>query len=184
MFQIRIRNNRLVGKDKAISDEYLSYVNDLLASPVVQKMDTFTQHGTTTTLDHCLNVSFYNFLACKMLGLNARAGARGGLLHDLFLYDWHERPVGKGGLTHSIFHPRVALENAKKHFELTKLEQEIILKHMFPYTLDGMPKSKEAFVISLIDKYCCLMETVDSRAGGYVKSFYGTVADIKERISA
>lgn len=168
MFQIRIYNNTVVGKNKALSKEYISYVEDLIASPVVQQMGTFTQHGDTTTLQHCLNVSYYNFLICKFFRLDARAAARGGLLHDLFLYDWHDRPVGKGGLHHSIFHPRVALKNAMKHFELTEKEQEIILKHMFPYTLDGFPRHKEALMVALIDKYCCLMETANDRIDSYV----------------
>ncbi len=169
MFRIKICNNSVVGKNKILSKEYISCIEDLLSSEVVRKMDTFVQHGDTTTLQHCLNVSYYNFVLCKFFGLDARAAARGGLLHDLFLYDWHDRPVGKGGLHHSIFHARVALKNASEHFELTDKEKEIILKHMFPYTLDGFPRHKEAFMVCLIDKYCCLMETATERIDTYVR---------------
>lgn len=172
MFQIVISDNSVVGKRRTLSREYVEYVEDLLTSPVVARMNDFIQHGDTTTLQHCLNVSYYSFLMCKKMGLNARAAARAGLLHDLFLYDWHERPVGKGGLYHSIFHPRVALRNAMANFELTELEQECILKHMFPYTLDGAPKSREALVVSMMDKYCCMMETVSSRVEYYITPIF------------
>ena len=168
MFQIEIRNGEVVGKNKKLSKEYMSCVRDLLASPVVQRMGDFIQHGSTTTLDHCLNVSYYSFLTAKKWGADAKAAARAGLLHDLFLYDWHERPIGKGGIYHSIFHPRVALENATRHFELTETEREAILRHMFPYTLDGFPQSKEAWAVTLMDKYCCVMETVSGRVEEYV----------------
>lgn len=80
-----------------------------------------------------------------------------GMLHDLFLYDWRKkRPDGKG--LHAFHHPRIALENSKKIFDLNKKEEDIILKHMWPVTL-AFPKYKESYIITLSDKYCALLET-------------------------
>ncbi len=142
-----------------VADEYMSYVSDLIDHDVVCEMKQYTHHGRTTCFQHCLNVSYYNFVLCKLLSLDARAAARGGLLHDLFLYDWHTHRPRKGRMLHGYTHPADALENAKKHFELTAMEQDIIEKHMFPLTLRP-PKYRETVVITLVDKYCGLIEVL------------------------
>jgi len=80
---------------------------------------------------------------------------RGGLLHDFFLYDWHVKNQRKG--LHGFTHPRVALENAIEHFDLNDTEKDIIEKHMWPLTI-RLPKTKESLVVSLVDKYCSLLE--------------------------
>lgn len=142
-------------------NEYNSFVDDLFNNEVVQQMKNYIQHGNTTTFEHCVNVSYYNYLLCKKFSLDARAGARGGMLHDLFLYDWHTYK-GENGF-HGSYHPKLALNNALKYFTISDLESEIIEKHMFPLTL-SLPKHKETYVIILVDKYCGLLETVLFRA--------------------
>jgi uncharacterized protein len=52
-------------------------------------MEKFIQHSDVSCLEHCMSVSYNSYLICRRLGLNYQAAARGGLLHDLFLYDWH-----------------------------------------------------------------------------------------------
>ena len=54
-------------------------------------------------------------------------------------------------------HPQIALHNAQKLFHLTDLEKDIILKHMWPLTL-SIPKYRESFVVTFIDKYCAFKE--------------------------
>ena len=95
---------------------------------------------------------------CRILGLNAKAAARGGILHDLFLYDWHFHAKETGNYFHGLTHPRRALENAQRLFSLTDREKNIILRHMWPLTVTP-PKYREAYVIVMFDKYCSLMET-------------------------
>ena len=99
-----------------------------------------------------------SYLYCKERGWNAREAARGGLLHDLFLYDWHEHAKQTGEYFHGYTHPRRALENADRLFRLTEREKEIILRHMWPLTVVP-PRCREAYVIVMFDKYCTLMET-------------------------
>ena len=59
---------------------------------------------------------------------------------------------------HGFTHPEAALCNASKICELTELEQDIILKHMWPLTLRKIPKYKESFVVNAADKVCALAE--------------------------
>ncbi len=80
------------------------------------------------------------------------------MLHDLFLYDWRVRQDNRKGL-HAFTHPKTALENASKLFDLNAKETDIILKHMWPVTI-RFPKYIESYVITFVDKYCALEESL------------------------
>ena len=54
-------------------------------------------------------------------------------------------------------HPKIALNNAKQHFEIGKREEDMIVKHMWPLTLK-FPKYAESYVIVCIDKYTAMLE--------------------------
>lgn len=139
--------------------EYISYVEDILNHPEVQKMKDIPHHGSTNTLDHVMHVSYYTFLICKKYNLDARSGARAGLLHDFFLYDWHKKDDPK--IVHTLNHPKIALMNAEKYFELNDVEREMILLHMYPM-VEGFqqPKYKETHVIQFVDKLCAISEVM------------------------
>ncbi len=49
-------------------------------------------------------------------------------------------------------------KNARNDFELTRVEEDIISRHMFPLTLRP-PMCKEAWIVCAADKYCALRET-------------------------
>lgn len=135
--------------------EYEDCVSKFLNHPDVKSMETFIQHADVSTLEHCLSVSFVSFIICKRLNLNFQAGARGGLLHDFYLYDWHDTKPNDG--LHGFVHSRIALENAKKNFELNKREQDIIITHMFPLTL-RFPRYAESWVVTIVDKWVSIEE--------------------------
>ena len=99
--------------------EYLDCVRDILDHPVFQSMDEYIQHGNTTCKEHCMRVSYVSYRLCRRFGGNWRSAARAGLLHDLFLYDWHTHAKETGHRFHGFTHPRTALENARKYFKLT-----------------------------------------------------------------
>ncbi len=136
-------------------NSYNSCVSDLIETKIVQSMDKYIQHGDITCLDHCINVSLKSYKVCKFLNLDYKSAARGALLHDFFLYDWHIRGSHVG--LHGFRHSKISLQNAEKHFNLNSKEKNIILTHMWPLTLKP-PKFKESFVVSLIDKICSSKE--------------------------
>lgn len=137
--------------------EFEYIIADLMSNKTVQEMSKYRQHYDTSCLEHCKNVAFYNYIICKKLKLNYISAARAGLLHDLFLYDWRVKQPGSNRL-HAFHHPRIALNNSLKLFNLNKLEQDIILKHMWPLTVI-LPKYPESYITTLIDKYCALSES-------------------------
>jgi len=144
-------------KNEELLTVYNDCISDLIETEIVQSMDQYIQHGDITCLDHCENVSLKSYKVCKLLKLDYKSAARGALLHDFFLYDWHI-PGSHVGL-HGFRHSKISLKNAEKYFELNNKEKDIILSHMWPLTLRP-PRFKESFVVSLIDKFCSLKETV------------------------
>jgi uncharacterized protein len=80
------------------------------------------------------------------------------LLHDYFLYDWHDKNHPK---LHGFRHATIAANNAMRDFGLTKKEYRAIRTHMFPLNL-RLPTSREAFILTLADKYCATLETIST----------------------
>ncbi len=133
------------------AEEYLAAVEDVIGSDEVQGLKYFEHHHSTTRFQHCLNVSYYSFLLCRKLGFDAKQAARAGLLHDLY----HSSP--KCTKEHLKNHPRIALENARESFEISDLEADVILKHMWPIR-KGRPSYPESYVVMFTDKYIALIE--------------------------
>ena len=141
--------------------EFYSIIEDLIQNDTVQKMKNYKQHYNTSTFEHCLNVAYLNYKICKKLKLDYKSAARAGMLHDLFLYNWRDsRKKLNLESYHAFIHPKIALENASKLFDLNEKEQDIILKHMWPVTLT-FPKYKESYIITLTDKYSTLKESFE-----------------------
>ena len=142
---------------KALENEYLECISDLINNPLVQKMDTIEQHiDDMSCLDHSIYVSAISFALCKKWKLNARDAARAGLLHDLYLLKWKDTDYGNW--ERLKIHPQIALQNANNNFELTELEQDIIVKHMWPLCPTKVPKYKESFIVNIVDTACAIAE--------------------------
>lgn len=122
------------------------------------EMDAFIQHGGTSCLKHTIAVAYYSILFADFMRIrcNRRELIRGAVLHDYFLYDWHDGKKRRG--VHGFTHPRTAMVNADRDFRLTETERDIIIKHMFPLTFFP-PVCREGWIVCLIDKLCSVYET-------------------------
>ncbi|MCD7801277.1 MAG: HAD family hydrolase [Ruminococcus sp.] len=148
-----------IGSKKDLKDElYYNYISDIIESSLLQDLKQYTHHVYTTRFQHSINVSYYNYKVCHFFGLDEKAGARAGLLHDLYFYSTNNRP----SKLHLKNHPQIALKNASENFCLSPIEKDIISKHMFPITKER-PKYKETYVIIFVDKYCALVENLFCR---------------------
>ena len=118
----------------------------------------FFQHGNTTVLDHSIRVAEKSLKIAEKLHLkvNVESMIRGALLHDYFLYDWHDRSVRPR--FHGFRHPALALRNAVRDFHLNAIERNIIIRHMFPLTIIP-PLFIESWIVCIADKYSALEET-------------------------
>lgn len=133
-------------------------VDDLIDTPQVQAMCDIPQHADINCFGHSVFVAYLSFRICRRLGLDDRAAARGGLLHDLFLYDWRVKDSHTG--LHGLTHPRAALENAAQLCTLSDKEKDIILKHMWPLTPLAFYRYPESLVVSCVDKLCAFAEAL------------------------
>ena len=138
------------------NNEFEKIINELIINNTVQEMKNFTQHFGTTRFDHCYSVAYYSYSICKKLHLDYKSATRAGMLHDLFLYDW--RDAISHFRFHALQHGKTACENACSLFNLSKKEQDMITRHMWPVTL-AFPTSIEGFILTFIDKYCAIGES-------------------------
>ena len=56
----------------------------------------FVQHGGVSVYEHCVRVAALSCRLADAFGVEVDKDAliRGALLHDYFLYDWHEKATG------------------------------------------------------------------------------------------
>ncbi len=140
---------------------FIGCVRDLLEHDKIAEQSVYRHHGTIDCLSHSMYVAYTSYRIGRKLGtfmeLDTRMMARGGLLHDFYLYDWHVKGDRKG--LHGFTHPKTALRNAKKYFRLSEKEEDVVLKHMWPL-IPYFPKYKESYIVMVTDKYCTLMESI------------------------
>lgn len=155
-----------VAKQRKIHRQIHENASDILASQNFKKTKGFMQHGTMSVQRHSINVAKCSLKISERLGVkcNKRELIRGALLHDYFLYDWHDHKHNNPLKLHGFFHPGIALENARKEYKLTDREKDIIRKHMWPLTVVP-PMCREAWIVTAADKYCSLLETLHIQKG-------------------
>lgn len=133
-------------------------LGELYTQSRLAMLDQYIQHGNTSLLEHCIYVAQLSYRLALFLRLpvNHRKLIRGALLHDYFLYDWHIKDSSHA--LHGFRHPKTAYKNARRDIgQLSAVEKDIILKHMFPLTLVP-PKYIESLIVCLADKLCSLYE--------------------------
>ena len=150
----------------AVDEQYMKlfyqvYI-DVCEKSEFEQSKQYIQHGDTTVYEHSINVAYRAMCMAVALGKTGHLEelVRGALLHDYFLYDWHEKDAGHK--LHGFYHPQVALKNASRHFDLSKREQVIIKRHMFPLT-PVPPTSVEAYLVCMADKVCSVQETFHTK---------------------
>ena len=162
-----MRWRKFFEKQRKLHHEIREEAKDILESQNFLRSSEFIQHGSMTVKSHCMNVARYSLAISKKLPIEVsrRELIRGALLHDYFLYDWHidsEENVHRR--LHGFYHPGIALKNASKEYQLTSREKDIIKKHMWPLTVVP-PMCREAWIVTAVDKYCSLLETLHIHKG-------------------
>lgn len=174
MEQLMKKKGNLKRKRRKIHKAILRHGSDILQSPGFISSGQAIQHGNMSVRQHCIDVAQCSLKISRKLPFHFEEKdlVRGALLHDYFLYDWHEKKVKLRDVRqfyklHGFSHPTTALNNARKDFLLTKRQEDIIKKHMWPLTIKP-PACREAWVVTLADKYCSLLETFGLREGDMV----------------
>lgn len=164
-------------RERELYKQINASAKDILQSKNFISTKEHIQHGNMTVNNHCMNVAKYSLALSRKLHIkcNERELIRGALLHDYFLYDWHDEEHIKPYKLHGFYHPGRALKNAEKEYDLTARERDIIKKHMWPLTLIP-PMCREGWMVTMADKWCSVMETIGVHKG------HGVVIDkLKEK---
>lgn len=142
-------------------DVFEQALGPLLQEGRIPQMRQYMQHGSVSTYDHVLHVARTSLRLSRalLLDVSERELVRGAMLHDYYLYDWHN-PASKG---HATQHPLRAERNAIEDFDLTSKERNIISAHMWPLPPTRIPASREAWLVCAADKWCSLVETLFQR---------------------
>ena len=90
--------------------------------------------------------------------VDLRSLIRAALLHDYFLYDWHEWDDGVHRM-HGFTHGGTAMRNAMRDFRLNRVERDSIENHMFPLT-PCPPRYIEGYLVTVADKISATQETL------------------------
>jgi len=146
---------------KQILRDIHKHGEEIYNSDNFQKSDNHLQHGEVSVKRHCEKVAFSALWFSRKLHLkiNEKDLIRGALLHDYFLYDWHDDEHSGFKNLHGFKHPKVALKNASEEYELTERESDIIKKHMWPMTIVP-PVFAEGWIVTLADKYVSTKESI------------------------
>lgn len=137
---------------------FFELVKEVVGKARYPQLEEYIQHGDTTVYQHCLAVAYLSYWIVRKYNLEVHLKEliRGALLHDYFLYDWHEKMAGHN--FHGFTHPGRALRNACEDFQLTRIEKDVIRKHMFPLT-PVPPRYRETAIVCMADKICSVYET-------------------------
>lgn len=138
--------------------EFLNYINIILNNKEFIKRKKYLHHENESVYEHSLEVAYHSYLYAKKHKLNCRDISIGAILHDFYYYPWQDTKTKKSFFKkHGFVHAKEALENSKKVFPnlMNDRIEDIISKHMFPLNIK-LPKYKETWVVTLIDKKCSL----------------------------
>lgn len=157
----------------SLSDDELfvlrEFFLDVLENTDLDQMQDYIQHGNTDTLLHSLAVAHYSYLFSKVFRIQVqlRSMIVGALLHDYCLYDWHV--PDKSHNWHGFRHPFTSAKNARAHYKINDLEEDIILKHMFPL-VPILPKYRESSIVCFVDKLCSIYEIFSRDSYAHIRS--------------
>jgi uncharacterized protein len=143
--------------------EFTDILEPYLSDPKVKEMRNYCAHGRISVLQHSMNVARTAYRLDRLFGKKADLNVLlpGAILHDFYLYDWHDKPLSIHIFRmHGYTHPSAACENAAKFFHADEKVQEVIRCHMWPLTLRSIPRHREAVLVCIADKLCALQETL------------------------
>ena len=110
-------------------------------------------HHGITRYEHSIRVAYFSYKITKALGLDYKETTIAALLHDFFT----DEVNGKNQIAKLRQHPKHAVENAKKYFDLSEKQEDIIATHMFPVTFTP-PKYIESWIVDIVDDVASIYE--------------------------
>lgn len=128
-------------------------IKDIIENKYFNAIKNEKHHGINR-LEHSLNVAKVTYLIAKKTKMsNYVQITRAALLHDFF----QDSEVKKSESV--LKHAKIAAENAKKYFNISDMEYNMIASHMFPLSIK-YPSSKGAILLTTTDKIVATYEVI------------------------
>ena len=101
---------------------FKEYAGDILDHEDYEKLNGFMAHGRITLYSHCLDVARLSLRMGRNKSVDEKALVRGALLHDFYLYDWHDARIDVPLFQmHGFTHPIAACERAKERLKINRI---------------------------------------------------------------
>lgn len=146
-----------------IDKEFNELVEEIINSDDFKSMKGYRHHVKSTLYDHSIKVAYlcYKYHKKHKPKFKLKNFVRGALLHDYYLYDWHDRlPENR---LHGFTHSKRALKNALLRYpDLSDMEKDMIKNHMFPLTITP-PRTKAGWLVCYFDKIVAIKEYFQKR---------------------
>lgn len=140
---------------KKQDNDFYTICADILENEKFKQLGNELHHGISR-YTHSLRVAQLTYRFTKLLHMkNSKSTTRAALLHDFYLEKDFKNQENKVKML--SVHPILAAENAKKYYNINELEENIIRSHMFPIKGE-VPKYKESWIVSLMDKSAAIYE--------------------------
>jgi uncharacterized protein len=144
-------------------DEFETIVGDILTHSEFQKIKKIDHHGNGL-FEHSVAVGYYSYRVARFLRMDCHSIARAATLHDFFLESWQGKVKTEKGFNrikemHGFSHPKTALQNAEKYFDIDERQADMIVKHMFPLT-PIPPMNLGSWVVTAVDKCVATNELI------------------------
>jgi len=127
--------------------EFDQIVNDIIENKNFLQLKHELHHGISR-YEHSLRVAKMSYRIAKKCNLDYERITRAALLHDFYTDEDTKSYNVKDTLK---VHPEIAVQNAKKYFDIDKMQENIIEAHMFPLT-KTLPSNAGSWVVTSADK--------------------------------
>lgn len=149
-------------RTKKSKEEAQAYLEDFLERYAkderILRMAEFIHHPGVSTYTHSIRVvqKAVNVALRLHISVNWEDLLLAALLHDFYLYDFHEKSSFRNG----IVHPLKAVDNAITLFDANENVTSAIRTHMFPVIFWRIPTRREGWIVSIADKLVAIKEYV------------------------
>ena len=134
------------------NNEFYQIIKRIIDRCHFDETKNIVHHGITR-YEHSIRVAYYSYKITKALGLDYKETTEAALLHDFFTDEVNT----KNQIAKLRQHPKHAVENAKKYFDISEKQEDIIKTHMFPVTFTP-PKYLESWIVDIVDDVASIYE--------------------------
>lgn len=141
---------------KIVDLEFYRLIWDIIRTDEFLGMKNYKHHIKGSVYDHSIKVAYLCYKHHKKFAtrIDLKEFVIGALLHDYYLYDWHDGEHKLHGFTHA----KIAYQNAiKKYPDLTIRQQDMIRRHMFPLT-PIPPRTRGGWLVCFYDKVAAISD--------------------------